>query len=103
MASPQLENGYMRLAHEITAAVVKANITLSGYKVLLWILRLTYGYGQKQTLTSVNSVAKATNLSHTTVRRAISRLNKFLIVKAKWVSNSQCEVLFNKDFDTWKA
>ena len=57
MASPQLEKGHTRIAHEITEALVKSNLSGAELRATLWIIRLTYGFHRKEMTTNVNAFA----------------------------------------------
>ena len=47
MSSPQLENGYTKIANEILESIIKARITASEKDILIFVIRKTYGYGKR--------------------------------------------------------
>lgn len=48
MASPQLENGYTRLANQLFEAVIRSGFTARMFRIVLLVLRETYGVGGRQ-------------------------------------------------------
>ena len=60
MASPQLENGYTRIANEIMNALIKYRIAGEQMQCLLHIIRQTYGWGRKSDKISITQFEKAT-------------------------------------------
>ena len=48
MANPQKEEGYTAIANDLFEAVYRFNFTLRELKVLLSIIRRTYGYNRKE-------------------------------------------------------
>jgi len=47
-ASPQIENGYTRIANELLEAMARINLTPTEWKILMVIIRNTYGYHKKE-------------------------------------------------------
>ena len=47
MASPQKENGYTTIANELLEAIYGRKFSASQIKILLIILRFTYGFNRK--------------------------------------------------------
>ncbi|WP_374993057.1 replication protein, partial [Burkholderia multivorans] len=46
--SPQIEDGYTRIANELYEAILGFGFTQRQLLVLLTVLRKTYGYGKKE-------------------------------------------------------
>lgn len=47
MASPQTENGFLRVATELVEALARVNLSSYESRILWFVLRKTYGYGKK--------------------------------------------------------
>ncbi len=47
--SPQLEDGYTRIANELLEAIASAPMTLGQIRICLFLVRNTYGFGGKKT------------------------------------------------------
>lgn len=101
MKTPQLENGYTRIANELLANLI-GEIHLSGneWKVLLTIIRKTYGYQKTSDKISLTQFEKLTNISRPSVVEAISKLvgKNLLVVKKEPFIN---EFSLNKDVKSW--
>lgn len=96
MASPQLENGYLKIANELFEALIQAKLNGSEYSVVLWIIRKTYGFNKKKDLISLTQFQKGTSLTRATVIKTIKNLvYKKIITKENGVYG------LNKDFSSW--
>lgn len=74
--SPDTENGFTRIAHELLEVMALYPFTRSEYKVLLIIIRETYGWRVKRKRLSYTIIAKATGMSRRHVKRTIDKLTK---------------------------
>lgn len=104
MASPQLENGYARVANEILDALSRAH-WLKGrhWRVLTALMRHTYGNrGSPLTWrTSANRVAAATGLSRRVAPGAIRELEAMNLLTVKELSTGLI-LQFQKDHTLWQ-
>ena len=98
MTSPQLENGYTKIANEILEAL--ATINLSSYQSrLLWVvLRKTYGFNKKYDWISNSQIIVATGLK----KGHVSRTKKELIQRRIQVTSSGNKIAFNKNYKQWR-
>lgn len=74
MASPQVENGYTRIANELLEAILLADLTKNELKVLFCLIRESYGRGKKQVKISHRTIAKMTSISRSNVTRSVKSL-----------------------------
>ena len=74
MASPQLEDGYVRIANELYDRIASFDFTKRQYKVLLVIMRLTYGHNRTTAETSTHQIATRAGLAPSHVRAALREL-----------------------------
>ena len=72
--NPQLENGFTRIANEILEAILRFDFTETDFRVVLLLIRRTYGYQRKEARMSSRLVAKMTHRSQPQVVKAIQRL-----------------------------
>lgn len=100
MASPQLQNGFVRLANEIYEALARYRIPGEARQVLDFILRKTYGWNKVDDLISLSQFATATGMKRSGVCRAINKLVHLNLIIKKDTSKGTL-YRFNKDFDTW--
>jgi len=98
MASPQIENGYIKIANELFEALIKTRIPGEARQVLDIIIRQTYGFNKIYSLITLDKFALATGLRKCDVLRALKKLYSMNLVSKKANGNYH----FVKDFDTWK-
>jgi phage replication O-like protein O len=82
-ATPQLEDGFTRIANELFEAVLGFGFTQRQLLVLLTVLRKTYGYGKKEDDMSASQIAEICSVGRqhvTTVLGELARMN--VITKA---------------------
>lgn len=105
MASPQVENGFTRIANEILEALCRIRIAGEARQVIDVVLRKTYGYGKKEDCISLSQFCLLTGMRRGDVCRAINKaismnIIKVISKKANGMGNKYCIV---KDFDSWRA
>ena len=102
MASPQTENGYTKIANEILEAIYQLNINIEAMKVLLFILRKTYGWGKKRDRISLSQFETALKKDRSHICRDIKKLTAMkIIIKIQADDGSEYE--FNKNYDDWEV
>ena len=98
MANPQAENGYVRLANELMEALSRINLASYEWRVLICILRLTYGWQKKFDCISISRIAQITRLP----RPHICRAKKSLLQKNLLIENNGL-IGPNKNYDSWNV
>lgn len=97
---PQLEDGYTRIAHELLEAITRHPFTKRQYKVLLYIIRKTYGYGKKTDDMTVTQIANGTGLTRPHASGALHELIETNTVLKR--DGKYGYVLgINKDYGNW--
>jgi len=100
LASPQTENGFTRLADELLDALIRHPFTKRQYKVLLAVIRKTYGYQKREDDMTASQLADMTGLDRANVIRAINELVKVGVLNKR--AGHYGQVLgVNKDYDSW--
>ena len=100
MANPQKENGYTAIANEILERLYAIPLSGSEYKIILCILRKTYGWRKKSDRISLSQLVTETKLSRKQVCESINKLvTKRLLFKLK--TSQINEYYFNKDYEMW--
>ncbi|MBU4317112.1 MAG: replication protein [Proteobacteria bacterium] len=103
MASPQLENGYTKIANEILSALFKSRISGEGIRITLFIIRMSYGYSRKNCDLSYAEIGLACCIP----RQRVARIIKGSLYPNRVLSVSQLgsrttkTFEFNKNFDEW--
>lgn len=105
MKKAQLENGYTRIANELLEAL--SSQPLSGYemRVVLAIIRKTYGYGKKEDRIALSQLSEVTKIGKSHVSRTVTSLISYGIVTklGNGVTNLGNTLAINKDFSAWKV
>lgn len=97
--SPQLEEGYIRIATEIWEVLGRYRLSGEEWLVLNCIIRKTYGWNKKEDKISLRQISDYTGLNRPNVARSIKKLiNKNVIKKDNSYVNSYC---FNKKYREW--
>ncbi len=102
MASPQLEDGYTRLANDLVEALARTDITGCEFRVALAVIRDTYGWNRKEATIGGKRMAKLTGIED---RAFLSRLARQLqskgIITRVIVWGLPARYTFNKDYTKW--
>jgi phage replication O-like protein O len=101
MASPQRENGFTAIAHELLEAIVAAPLGGGAMRLLMYLARQSYGYNTKTATLSAADFAKATNLHPKVVARELRDLEarRYLVVFREEGRVSTYAI--QKDYDQW--
>lgn len=102
MASPQIENGYIKIANELMEAFARYRIPGEQRQVLDVIIRKTYGFGKKWDSISNSQFAKATGLKKPSVSRAIRELLAKNVI-SKNANRYIPSYRLNKNYEDWKV
>jgi phage replication O-like protein O len=100
MTTPQLEDGYTRIANELLEAMSGFGFTQHQFAVLLAIVRKTYGYNKKSDDISASQLADICNLPRNHVTVAVNKLVSLNVVtKSKGQYGSILGI--NKNYRLW--
>jgi len=102
MANPQLENGHTRISNELIEAVVYKITHSSWLKIILWTIRLTYGWGRKEVQSNYQSYATKLGVSKDTIKHTLLELNDRKILTFVALTKEQFVVSVNKNYELWK-
>ncbi|MGZ8944330.1 MAG: replication protein [Methylococcaceae bacterium] len=100
MKSPQIQNGYTAIANELLEALVLYKFSQNEYKVIMAVIRKTYGFHKKTDVIGNSQLALMTGLQRTHVARCI----RTLIEKQVLVRDSSSYINglgLNKDYGQW--
>lgn len=99
-ASPQLEDGYTRIANELLEALAMAKLTARQWAVLAVILRKTYGFNKKVDDMGLSQLAAATGIAKPHVSVALRELEARNIINRK-VGQFGHLIGVNKNHKSW--
>ena len=100
-ASPQLENGYTRIANELLEAFAKYPFNATEYKIVLFVVRKTYGWKQKEALISYGAIAKELNADIRYIKRLMNKLIQDKVI-FKEKLDRQNSIGINKNYKAWR-
>lgn len=104
MASPQLRDGYTRIANEILEAVYSSDLNGTQLKILLCIWRFTYGFQRKEHGFSEAFISKAIHRHKNQVGPELQKLieRKIIKVEAEATFTMARVLAFNKNIEQWE-
>jgi phage replication O-like protein O len=96
MASPQLENGFTPLAHELFQAFYCCKMTEYERVVVMHLWRKTYGWGKKSDWISNSQFSEETGVPRPHVTRTLTSLKSKMVISA-----SGKKLSVNKNYEEW--
>ena len=104
MASPQKENGYTSISNELLEQIYRRKFSASQLKILLLVIRFTYGFNRKTATLSNTFIAAGTGMHEITVSKEVGTLlgdNVLKLYKKPSFHNSRV-IGINKDYEGWR-
>ncbi len=100
-ANPQLEDGYVRIANELIEEIARYPFRGAELRILIIIIRLTYGWRIKENVISFSKLSYLTALDERHVKRIVRRLAQDkVLIKYKIQRNNVLGL--NKDYYSWR-
>ena len=96
MASPQLENGYTRIANEILEKLAQSGLYGGELSMCLVVFRKTYGFRKKSDRIPLSQFQKLLRKN----RASVCRIKKSLVLR-KILVQSKNGLSFNKNWEEW--
>ena len=97
MANPQLEDGHTRIANELLEQLMKRHLSPNQWRVLLCIIRKTYGFQKKVDYIANFQIVEATGLCKAVVSRCIKELHQ-----AGFITRQGKHIGFQKNWEEWQ-
>ncbi|WP_183041495.1 replication protein [Caldibacillus debilis] len=103
MADVQLENGYTKIANEILERLALTKLSPTQFRIILAILRYTYGFNRKDHEISLSFLSETTGIHRQRIKPDLDKLIEWNIVKVTEEGDftKPRKLAFNKDYDTW--
>ena len=98
---PHLEDGYIRIANELFDAVLKKLTSYRHIKVVLAILRKTYGYQKKEDDITISQLAELTGIHRNNVGAAIKDLEQMRVINPVRAGSHGLLIGINKRHAEW--
>lgn len=98
--SPQLENGYTRVANELLDALIQAKLSSRQWAVVMAVIRKTYGFNKKEDDIGLSQLSEMTGIAKSHVSVAVRDLEtRGIITRRKGMYGHKLGI--NKRFTTW--
>jgi phage replication O-like protein O len=98
MADVQIDDGYTKVANELLEAIMRINLSSYEFRVIMAIMRKTYGYSKKQDYISLSQLEEITDIKACHICRTLKKLkDKNMILSNGHLTGIQ------KDYDLWKV
>lgn len=102
MASPQLENGYVKIANELLGALMKLPLSNYEMRVILCVIEKTYGWNKKKDWISLSQFEADTGIKNAHVCRTLNVLiDKKILTKSG--SKYHPHYAIQKDYEVWST
>lgn len=98
---PQLENGYTKIANELLDAIAKSELSKRQLKIVLAVIRKTYGYNKKVDDMTVTQLVESTNIDKSAVSRTLPELEAMNVLSKRQGKYGYVLGL-NKNYRGWK-
>ena len=104
MASPQKENGYTSISNELLEQIYRRRFSASQLKILLLVIRFTYGFNRKTAALSNTFIAAGTGMHEITVSKEVGTLLRDNVLKLhkKPTFHKSRVIGINKDYESWQ-
>lgn len=99
--NPQLEDGHTRIANELLEAISSYPFTGGELKVVLAVIRLTYGWQKSERPIKQRELVRLTRLHPRYLHRVLTRLRQDGVLFRQRYSRPHCYAL-NKHYYGWK-
>lgn len=98
--SPQVEDGYTKIANELLDEIILFKFSLRQIKVILAIIRKTYGFNKKEDDISLSQIGAMCQLPSSHVSKEINSLVEMNVVRKR--AGRYGHILsLNKNYDEW--
>lgn len=103
MASPQLENGHLRIADTLVIAICRSKFSASQVRILLAIMLMTYRVGKTKAEIGIEDMRYATGEKRYTIETALEKLIALNVVFCQHLVNGGTVLGIQKDFEKWNT
>jgi phage replication O-like protein O len=100
--SPQLEDGHTRIANELLEEIISFDFSKRQYKVVLFVIRKTYGWNKKADVMSLSQIVDGTRIDRANSSRTVNELCEMNVLLKQQQKNGQL-VKLNKNYGEWRG
>mgnify|MGYP000653876586 CR=1 FL=1 len=102
MGNPQLEDGHTRIANELFEAILLFPFSSRQLKVVMAVIRKTYGFNKKQDRLALSTLSEMTGVIKTHVCKAVNQLGEMNVIEVD-KSGFSHRISLNKNYKEWKS
>jgi len=103
MVDVQVERGYTRIATDLLKAIYYHITNPTHLRIILFVIRFTYGYNRKEFTTNIESMRTSLRISPDYCREQLVDLaDKCRILKIEWETTKTLKISLVKDYDKWR-
>ena len=104
MANPQMEKGYTRIANELLEAICRLDISGNEMRILLYIIRRTYGFNKSYAEIPLSDISEALGMKRVNVSRELKRLREANIIEQHLNKGVRPQTLsIVKNYEKWSV
>ena len=96
MASPQVEDGHVRIANTVLDALTQLKVCGGQMRAVLWVIRNSWGWGKKVAPFSWSMLARALGTDRRTIKRDVAAL-----VARRVLTIKETTIAIQKDYEKW--
>lgn len=102
MANPQKETGYTAIANELLEHIVQTKLNGTQFRVLLFVIRRTYGFQQKAAELSLSFIANGVGIHRNSVHTTLKQLEAMQIITITHkAATTPQKIAVEKDYQKW--
>jgi len=101
MANPQIENGYTKICNELLGAIYNKINKIEYLKIILFVIRITYGFNRKLAKSNYKSFSTVTNIAKDRMEILLSELYVRKIISLQQLNKDYFWVGLNKNYEEW--
>ena len=98
--SPQLEKGHTRIANELLEALARYPFCGAESRIIMFVIRNTYGWNRKEALISYGMIAKGIDVNISYAKKLMKNLIKNRVILRAKQKNRNLLAL-NKTYTSW--
>lgn len=102
MASPQKERGYSPIANELLDAIIQHPFTGTELKIVMAVVRHTYGWSRAKAQIKYYTIAKMTNTDRANVRKLTLALAEKKVIFMQECKDGSFIIGMNKNYEEWQ-
>lgn len=102
LQTPSKGKGFRKIDNDIFAALISADLTSAGYKVVLFVIHKTLGFQRTRAGISLSEFEEATGISQQSVKKAIKQTENMKIITAVRNGTRKTIYALNGNIEKWQ-